>query len=143
MEAWLLLALLLALAMFPRSFARTRQAFFALVERLGPEMRPTRLAFWLVVLFAILCFAQVFAADLAWLAAIDVATYLEALAAVTFTAGALRIAAARKVVVARLRRSARAMRGIMRRAARAVRVRAMRQQAPPANDDGAPGLAWV
>lgn len=143
MIGWMLLALVVTLAAFPRRLGAIRARLVDWVEAAIHEMTPMRLVFWIVVIVAAAALGQILAADLAWLAALDVATYLEVMAAITLAGAAVRIGVASKAAATVMVRVARALMRPVRRAACVVRVQMRRvSKAPPPDEDaGALALA--
>lgn len=139
MIGWMVLAYLVVLATFPRSAANWRAQLFEAVDRFIAGVKSGRIGFWLVALAAAMVFGTMFAPELAWLAALDVATYLEVLAAVIMVRATVRIDAVRKAVALTFERVAQVMRvGLARivRAARGIRARKPRiGRTPPPDED--------
>ena len=111
-------------------------------ERTLRNATPGRVLFWVAVLLAVLAFSQIFAADMAWLAAMDVATWVEASAALALAGAVVRVDLARRAVAVVLVRAGRAIRRGFMRARSTGRVRRVqtRRKAPPP-EDWAP--AWA
>lgn len=138
MLGWMVLAFVLTLAAFPRRLAGMRRRLVDWVDATAREMTPMRLVFWIVVIVAAAALGQILAADLAWLAALDVATYLEVMAAMMLAGAVTRVSVMRKAAAAVVMRAVSAMLRPVRRAARAIRVRASgARKAPPLDDAGA------
>lgn len=142
MLGWVVLAVLLALAMFPKSLGWMRVRLVDWTERALRNATPGRVLFWVAVLLAVLAFSQIFAADIAWLAAMDVATWVEASAALALAGAVVRVDLARRAVAVVLVRAGRAIRRGFMRARSTGRVRRVqtRRKAPPP-EDWAP--AWA
>ncbi len=137
-------AILVMLAVFPKSTAHWRVALFEWVTGAFESQLARRPFFWILVFVCALAFSQAFVADMAWIAAIDFATYLEVLAAVALSGAALRVNAVRHAVVARVRN---ALNAIVRRVPNAQRrvrtARPRRHGVSKARDDDAGAWAFA
>lgn len=142
--AWAILVSLCVLAAFPKSTARWRVALFEWVTHVFESELARRPLFWILVFACALAFSQAFVADVAWIAAIDFATYLEVLAAVALSGAALRVNSLRHAVVARVRD---ALNAIVRRVPnvqrRARTTRPRRRGVSKTRDDDAGAWAFA
>lgn len=134
MLGWVVLAVLLALAMFPKSLGWMRVRLVDWTERALRNATPTRLIFWAVALVMVVSFAQLLSAEFAWLAALDMATFVELSAAVAIAGAVARVALVRRSAVVMAVRAARFLRRRIvrsRSGRRAVRVQRPRKLPPP------------
>lgn len=140
--AWALLAGLVVLAAFPKSTHWVRVRLFEFTDHLIRNATPLRVLFWIAALAAVVAFAQILTGELAWLAAMDAATFIEVSAAVAIAGAVARVDLYRRAAVLALTRAVRFVRrGLARSrsASRAVRTQRPRKAPPP--EEGA--FAWA
>lgn len=134
MLGWIVLVALLALAAFPKSLGWIRVRLFEVTDHALHNATPTRVIFWAVALVTVVSFAQLLSAEFAWLAALDMATFVELSAAVAIAGAVARVDLVRRSAVVMVVRASRFLRrrvGRSRGVRRAVRMQRPRKLPPP------------